>query len=55
MTIRSSQDSFTENIETNIGLIKRRIKSNSLWNTDLFLGKYKINSKAVYGMSNRNF
>ena len=54
MTIRSSQDSFTENIETNIGLIKRRIKSNSLWNTDLFLGKYtktKISILHIEGIS----
>lgn len=40
MTIRGPMDSFVENIETNIGLIKRRIKANKLWNTDLFIGKY---------------
>ena len=33
-------DSFTENIETNIGLIKRRLKTNKLWNEDMELGKY---------------
>ena len=30
-TPRGALDSFTENIENNIGLIKRRIKSNDLW------------------------
>lgn len=39
-TPRGSMDSFTENIETNIGLIKRRIKSNDLWLKSYKLGKY---------------
>lgn len=54
MTIRSSQDSFTESIETNIGLIKRRIKSNKLWNKDLFIGRYtktKISILHIDGIS----
>ena len=55
MTIRGSLDSFTENIETNIGLIKRRIKSNKLWNKDLFIGKYtktKISILHIEGITN---
>lgn len=54
MTIRTSQDSFTENIETNIGLIKRRIKSNKLWNKDMFIGRYtktKISILHIEGIS----
>lgn len=54
MTIRGSLDSFTENIETNIGLIKRRIKSNKLWNKDLFIGRYtktKISILHIDGIS----
>ena len=39
-TPRGALDSFTENIETNIGLIKRRIKSNDLWIKNYRLGKY---------------
>lgn len=39
-TARGALDSFTENIETNIGLIKRRIKSNDLWKINYTLGKY---------------
>lgn len=37
---RGALDSFTENIESNIGLIKRRIKSNDLWIKNYKLGKY---------------
>lgn len=37
---RGPLDSFTENIETNIGLIKRRIKSNDLWIKKFRIGKY---------------
>ena len=39
-TSRGSLDSFTENIETNIGLIKRRVKNNDLWMKKYKLGKY---------------
>ena len=46
-TIRGPMDSFTENIETNMGLIKRRIKSNKLWNHDIELGKYSKNKISI--------
>lgn len=46
-TIRGPMDSFTENIETNMGLIKRRIKSNKLWNYDMELGKYTKNKISI--------
>lgn len=46
-TIRGSMDSFTENIETNIGLIKRRLKTNKLWNEDMELGKYTKNKISI--------
>ena len=39
-TPRGALDSFTESIENNIGLIKRRIKSNDLWIKNYKLGKY---------------
>ena len=39
-TSRGPLDSFTENIEANIGLLKRRIKSNDLWIKKYKLGKY---------------
>lgn len=38
--IRGPLDAFNENIETNIGLIKRRIKDNNLWIKDYEIGKY---------------
>lgn len=46
-TPRGALDSFTENIETNIGLIKRRIKSNDLWIKNYRLGKYTDTSVAL--------
>ena len=39
-TPRGALDAFTENIENNIGLIKRRIKSNDLWIKNYQLGVY---------------
>lgn len=54
-TIRGAMDSFTENIETNIGLIKRRLKTNKLWNEDMELGKYtknKISILTIKGLTN---
>lgn len=48
-TARGPLDSFTENIENNIGLLKRRIKSNDLWIKSYKLGKYtETSTKLVY-------
>ena len=47
-TIRGSIDSFNENLETNIGLVKRRIKSNNLWNDDLFIGRYTKTKISIF-------
>ena len=38
-TIKGPQDSFIENIESNIGLIKRRIKTSKLKNKDIYIGR----------------
>ena len=46
-TARGPLDSFTENIEANIGLIKRRIKSNDLWAKKYVLGKYTQTSACL--------
>ena len=46
-TLRGPLDCFTENIETNIGLIKRRLKTNKLWNDDYELGKYTNNKISI--------
>ena len=46
-TARGALDSFTENIENNIGLIKRRIKSNDLWLKNYRLGKYTDTSVSL--------
>lgn len=42
--IYGPKDAFTENIQVNLGLIKRRIKSNTLINEDFILGR-KTNTK----------
>ena len=48
-TARGALDSFTESIETNIGLIKRRIKSNDLWKINYTIGKYtQTNISVLY-------
>ena len=46
-TSRGPLDAFTENIEANIGLIKRRIKSNDLWIKKYVLGKYTQTSACL--------
>lgn len=38
--IRGSKDSFVENYQTNINLIKKRIKTNNLWIKNINIGKY---------------
>lgn len=39
-TLRGAMDSFVEEIQTNTGLIKRRIKDNNLWIITNNIGKY---------------
>jgi len=39
-TLRGANDAFVEDIEKNIGLIRKRIKSNSLRNNKFFIGRY---------------
>lgn len=47
--IRGPSDAFTENIEINIGLIKRRLKSNNLWIKNYNIGLYtKTNISLIY-------
>lgn len=39
-TVRGPKDAFVENYQINMGLIKKRIKSNDLWCEEVFIGKY---------------
>lgn len=39
-TLRGPMDAFVENIQMNLGLIRRRIKSNNLWIKENFIGRY---------------
>lgn len=50
-TPRGALDSFTENIEINTGLIKRRIKSNDLWIKSYRIGKYTKTSVSLLYIS----
>ena len=55
--IRGSKDAFIEDIQTNIGLIKKRIRDNNLWCENLFLGKYtdtKVSILYVNEIINKN-
>lgn len=51
--IRGSKDSFVEEYQMNIGLIKKRIKSNSFWVDEIEKGKYtktKIGICYIHGI-----
>lgn len=39
-SIRGAKDAFIEDYQTNIGLIKKRIKTNDLWIENVTIGKY---------------
>ena len=51
-TIKGPQDGFTENIEANIGQIKRRIKSSNLKNIDLYIGRSTKTKISINYMDN---
>lgn len=51
-TIKGPQDGFTENIEANIGQIKRRIKSRNLKNIDLYIGRSTKTKISINYMDN---
>ncbi len=48
-TIRGPMDAFVEDMQTNIGLIRRRIKDNNFWTDNIEVGKYtKTKISIVY-------
>jgi spore germination protein KA len=49
-SIYGPKDSFNESIQTNLGLIKRRIKSNNLINDDYFIGRISNTKLSVLYM-----
>ncbi len=54
--LRGSMDSFVEDMQTNIGLIKRRIKDNNLWIKSEEVGRYtktKINIFYINGITKK--
>ncbi len=46
-SILGPKDAFTENIQMNVGLIKRRIKSSKLCNDDFFIGRKSVTKVSV--------
>ena len=46
-SIKGPKDAFLEHFNTNLGLIRRRIKSNHLWMKTLFIGK-ELFSATIY-------
>lgn len=52
-TVRGAKDSFVEDYQINIGLIKKRIKTNDLWIKNLSIGKYtatQIGVLSIHGI-----
>ena len=50
-SINGPKDSFNESILTNLGLIKRRIKSDKLVNEDMFIGRKTLTKVSVLYLS----
>ena len=51
-TVRGSKDSFTEEYQTNLGLIKKRIKTNDLWIKTTNLGRKTKTQIAILSINN---
>ena len=51
-TLRSATDAFVEDIQTNTGLIKRRIKTNNLWKIDTTIGSETKTSISIFYLNN---
>ncbi len=55
--IKGPKDAFTENYQTNIGLVRKRIKTNTLWFNELTIGKRsktKVAIMYIYDIANIN-
>lgn len=52
-TLRSATDAFVEDIQTNTGLIKRRIKTNNLWKIDTTIGTETKTNISIFYMNNK--
>ncbi len=46
-SILGPKDAFTENIQMNVGLVKRRVKSSKLCNDDFFIGRKTLTKVSV--------
>lgn len=52
LSVVGSKDSFSENFNTNLGLIRRRIKSNNLWWKEVTLGRESLTKIGILYMNN---
>lgn len=52
ITLNGPKDSFSENFNTNLGLIRRRIKSENLWWSELNIGKETSTKIGILYMNN---
>lgn len=50
-SIRGAKDAFIEDYQTNIGLVKKRIKTNDLWIENFSLGKYTTTQIGVLSIN----
>ena len=52
ISIRGPKDSFTENYNKNLGLIRNRLKSKNLWTKDIIIGKETHTKVSILYMQN---
>ena len=52
ITIRGSKDAFNENFNTNLGLIRRRLRSENCFSESFFIGKESRTKTAIVYMKN---
>lgn len=52
LSVRGPKDSFTENFNKNLGLIRKRIKSENLWLSDMLIGKETQTKVGIVYMKN---
>ncbi len=50
-SVRGARDAFIEDYQTNIGLIKKRIKTNDLWIENITIGKYTSTQVGVLSIN----
>lgn len=52
VSIRGPKDAFTENFNTNLGLLRKRLKTSNLWTSTLMIGKQTQTKVGILYMQN---